>query len=271
MGEVPADSSLRADARRNRARVLAAAQELFAAEGLSVPLSEIAARAGVGAGTVYRHFPTKEALFEAVVVDRLDWLLQETRTLADAEDPGEAFYRLFRVAVERASLNHALCAALAQEGPFVPSPGITSEFRSMLGTLLVRAQRAGAVRDDLDMADVSGLMSGCVAMEQQCAEGRAGRMISVVFDALRPGGHAALPPMPAVTKQEPSRHCGHETELVVEHRDETTAHAGSRCAVCGEPLHPSGTGRPVKYCGATCRQRAHRERRTATNGAVRGR
>ncbi|MFD6451097.1 helix-turn-helix domain-containing protein, partial [Nocardia sp. NPDC060220] len=58
---------LRADARRNRERVLAAAQEAFAAEGISVPLDDIARRAGVGAGTVYRHFPTKEALFTAAI------------------------------------------------------------------------------------------------------------------------------------------------------------------------------------------------------------
>ena len=62
---------MRADARRNRARVLEAARAVFAEEGLAVPLDEIAARAGVGAGTVYRHFPTKEALFEAVVTDRI--------------------------------------------------------------------------------------------------------------------------------------------------------------------------------------------------------
>jgi AcrR family transcriptional regulator len=75
-------SPLRADARRNRARVLEAAQEAFTAEGLSVPLDEIARRAGVGAGTVYRHFPTKEALFEAVVVHRIQGLTEDALTRA---------------------------------------------------------------------------------------------------------------------------------------------------------------------------------------------
>src|SRR5215472_3500974 len=76
---------LRADAQRNRARVLQAARRAFAAEGVSVPLDEIARRAGVGAGTVYRHFPSKEALFEAVVHDRLRQLTEEGRALsADA-------------------------------------------------------------------------------------------------------------------------------------------------------------------------------------------
>ena len=68
---------LRADAARNRARVLEIAYETFAAEGLSVPIDEIARRAGVGAGTVYRHFPTKEALFRAVVESRMRRLIDE--------------------------------------------------------------------------------------------------------------------------------------------------------------------------------------------------
>ena len=84
---------LRADAVRNRAKVLAAASEAFAAEGLAVPLDEIARRAGVGAGTVYRHFPTKEALFEAVITDRLLALAADAEArLASNEDAGEAFF-----------------------------------------------------------------------------------------------------------------------------------------------------------------------------------
>src|SRR5438876_7565800 len=79
---------LRADAQRNRAKVLAAAQEAFAAEGIAVPLDEIARRAGVGAGTVYRHFPTKEALFEAVIADRLEHFAEHATSLGTAEDSG---------------------------------------------------------------------------------------------------------------------------------------------------------------------------------------
>src|SRR5882757_6437486 len=91
--EVPAAGrGLRADARRNRARVLAVAAEVFAAEGLSVPVHEIARRAGVGTGTVSRHFPTKEALIEAIVADRLEWLADQAKSLATAHDPGEAFF-----------------------------------------------------------------------------------------------------------------------------------------------------------------------------------
>src|SRR5260370_4133101 len=82
--------AMRADARRNRARVLEVAQAVFATEGLAVPIDEIARRAGVGAGTVYRHFPTKEALFEAIVISRVERLTEEGGSLASAEDPGPA-------------------------------------------------------------------------------------------------------------------------------------------------------------------------------------
>ena len=87
----PADRPLRADARRNRARVLDVAREVFAAEGLTVPIDEIARRAGLGIGTVYRHFPTKEALFEAIVLDRIERLTALAES-APGADPGEAFF-----------------------------------------------------------------------------------------------------------------------------------------------------------------------------------
>ena len=87
-----ADRPLRADAQRNRDKVLRAAQEAFAASGYGVPLDEIAAMAGVGPGTVYRHFPSKEELFEAVVTARLRDLIAAARGLADDPDPGPAFF-----------------------------------------------------------------------------------------------------------------------------------------------------------------------------------
>src|SRR6188472_2287979 len=78
---------VRADAARNRARVLEIAYETFAAEGLSVPIDEVARRAGVGAGTVYRHFPTKEALFQAVFEDRVRHIVDDGRALVASEGP----------------------------------------------------------------------------------------------------------------------------------------------------------------------------------------
>src|SRR5271156_3785025 len=92
MTEPLAGRPLRADAARNREKVLSAAREAFAESGYGVPLDEIAARAGVGPGTVYRHFPAKEALFEAVATARVEDLLRDARARADADDPGAAFF-----------------------------------------------------------------------------------------------------------------------------------------------------------------------------------
>src|SRR5271156_2374714 len=107
---------LRADARRNRDRVLEAARTSFGAEGWDVSLDEIARRAGVGAGTVYRHFPTKEALFEAVVFDRLAELVEEARALLDDLDPGSAFWSFVERLAREGALKRDLVEALAHEG-----------------------------------------------------------------------------------------------------------------------------------------------------------
>ena len=111
------DRPLRADAARNRARVLEVAYETFAAEGLSVPIDEIARRAGVGAGTVYRHFPTKEDLFRAVVEDRIRRIVDEGRALLAAEDPGEALFAFLRsMVLQWGATDRGLADALAGVG-----------------------------------------------------------------------------------------------------------------------------------------------------------
>src|SRR3954447_18775801 len=104
---------LRADAARNRARVLEVAYQTFAADGLAVPIDDIARRAGVGAGTVYRHFPTKEALFEAVILDRLTRMARYAQSLTTAEDPGAAFFEFLHRLVTGASGSRDLADALA--------------------------------------------------------------------------------------------------------------------------------------------------------------
>jgi AcrR family transcriptional regulator len=243
---VPADPSRRAeleprraDARRNRSRILQAALEAFAAEGRLVPLDDIARRAGVGAGTVYRNFPTKEALFTAVITERFESIIEEARSLADADDPGERFYGFLMWVVERAMFNHAICEALAlEEGIKAFAAGVDEEFNEALEALLRRAQAAGDVRADVDLRDVRALMAGCVAAERlRRAGGPPGRMTALACDSLRPS---------AVTKL-----CD---ETLPPSRNE------SRCEVCGTPLTAARTGRPARFCGAACRQKAHRRR-----------
>ena len=173
---------LRADAARNRARVLDVAFETFAAEGLSVPIDEIARRAGVGAGTVYRHFPAKEDLFLAVIVDRLERIVAEGRALLASGEPGEALFVFLRSMVLEWGTNRGLVDALA--GLDIDLKDIDKPFLAILGELLRAGQQAGTVRPDVGVADVKTLMVGCQAMQGYNGES-AERVIDVVFDGLR--------------------------------------------------------------------------------------
>jgi AcrR family transcriptional regulator len=176
-------TGLRADARRNRAKVLAAAEEAFAADGLAVPLDDIARLAGVGAGTVYRHFPSKEALFQAVVLDRITQFAEEARGLAAADDPGEVFFDYFVRVIKQASLNRALCDALTESTGTGFKADAGDDFRVAFAVLLERAQAAGAVRGDIDGDDLRALIVGCLAVERYAPGSR--HLVRVVVDGLR--------------------------------------------------------------------------------------
>ncbi|MEO3870902.1 helix-turn-helix domain-containing protein [Nonomuraea sp. B12E4] len=180
---------LRADARRNREQVLRIAQEALASDGLTISFDEIARRAGFGVGTVYRHFPTKEALFEAVLLGRIERFVADARAKATAEDAGEAFFGWFAGVVEQASANQALCDMLDSGSGMGFRPGSTLEadFVQALGRLLARAQRAGSVRRDLSQQDVYDLLRGCLTAERRArARGAGGRMAQVICDGMRP-------------------------------------------------------------------------------------
>ncbi|MFI6926927.1 TetR/AcrR family transcriptional regulator [Nonomuraea spiralis] len=181
---------LRADARRNRERVLQIAQEALAADGLTISFDEIARRAGFGVGTVYRHFPTKEALFEAVLLGRVERFVADARALATATDAGRAFFAWFCRVAEQAAGNQALCDLLEGGAGLGLRPGSTLEadFADALGRLLARAQRAGAVRRDLSADDVRDLLRGSLAAERHArGRGAAGRMAAVICDGMRAG------------------------------------------------------------------------------------
>lgn len=179
-----AKPTLRADARRNRARVLAAAQQAFADQGPSVPLDEIARRAGVGAGTVYRHFPSKESLFEAVVLDIVERLSGQARERLAADDPGAAFFEFIEIVAEQAMLNKALCEAIQSTGGgLARSSAPQTEFRTLFGELLVRAQATGAVRGDIGPADLIAVLAGYLAILRASPSGPS--LSRVLTDGLR--------------------------------------------------------------------------------------
>ncbi|MBC6456569.1 TetR/AcrR family transcriptional regulator [Actinomadura sp. HBU206391] len=174
--------TLRADARRNRARVLEVAAEVFATEGLSVPVHEIARRAGVGTGTVSRHFPTKEELFAAILLSRMEQLTIRADALAESEDPGTAFFMFFATLVREGAAHRGLAEALAGAGYDLETTAVRAGYdvTGRLRELLACAQEAGAVRADVAYADVKALMAGCLS---------------------RDGGSAALDPIIAVICQ----------------------------------------------------------------------
>lgn len=176
---------MRADAARNRAKVLEVAYETFAAEGLAVPIDEIARRAGVGPGTVYRHFPTKEALFQAVIEDRVRSIVDGAHALLRA-DPGTALFEFLREVVRTAATDHGIADALSGYGVDLDAaaPGAEAAFLGVLDELLSSAQRVGTVRADVGGAELKALMMVCKSGVGY-GEGVAERVAGIIVDGLR--------------------------------------------------------------------------------------
>ena len=175
---------LRADAQRNREKILRAARDAFATSGYGVPLDEIAALAGVGPGTVYRHFPAKEALFEAVVTARVEDLIDDARARAGDADPGRAFFGFLARIAEEAAAKRDLPDAIAIAG------SLQDDLHAALDLLLHRAQEAGAVRADIKTSDLIVLLKGLLRGLQDEPGGVVDpalrdRVFAVVTDGLR--------------------------------------------------------------------------------------
>ena len=179
------DRPLRADARHNREKILRAAREMFAESGYDVPLDDIAARAGVGPGTVYRHFPAKDALFHAVVAARIEDLIDDAQARARADDPGSAFFGFLARLGEEAAAKRDLPDAIAVAG------SLQDALNAALDVLLRRAQESGAVRADIAAADLIVLLKGMLTSVRDASPGASdpalrGRVLAVLTDGLRP-------------------------------------------------------------------------------------
>ncbi|NKY45310.1 TetR/AcrR family transcriptional regulator [Nocardia cerradoensis] len=249
----PGVPGTRIDARRNRARILAAAQRAFAESGTSVSLAEIARRAGVGAGTVHRHFPTKTDLLEAVLQQRIDRLTARALMLRDDPDPAAAFLGFCAEVVTRTPGNKAMCDLLdADDGwPRMLLRDAGERFHLAVGQLLEAARRAGGVRADLTLADVLAIFTGCVAMQRVSnARDELSRPAALLLAAMRADS--------AVTKPANFSLDRNETTVADANRD-----SGS-CPICGADVAHAETGRPARYCSPACRQKAHRLRRAAS-------
>lgn len=186
----PSCRPMRADAVKNRRRILEAAEEVFAAEGVGVPVDVVAERACVGVGTLYRHFPTKEALFEAIVAARLQDLIDAAQDALDAEDASDAFFSFVKGLAANVSTKHDIFDALSAAGVDMKSRCTEQfdELQSRFGRLLDRAVAVGAVRADVTTTDVIGLVAGACHAAEQPGLGLSSweRMVEVVCDGLRP-------------------------------------------------------------------------------------
>ena len=249
MTAVPAPAaSGRADARRNRELVLRTATRVFAEDGLEVSLGRIARRAGVGAGTVYRHFPSKQILVEAVLTEHFEAMVAAADRWAARAEPAGALIGFLVEVVETSAGRQPVCDALgADRGwPHATLTAATRRFREALNGLLRTAQRAGAVRAELRADDLAALLAGATALRSaHPSRTRGMRLVRVLLDGLR---------------SEPVTEFAAFRDENGEPRHGTGA---GHCVECGTRLRIRAAGRPPRYCGATCRQRAHRRRRRA--------
>lgn len=176
---------MRADAVKNRTLILEAAEEIFAAEGLAVPIDEVAKRAGVGVGTLYRHFPTKEALFEAIVIARIERLLATAKDYAETDDAGEALFSFLRTFSEQAAAKRDLVDALGSAGIDFKSQcsEMIEEMMCTIDALLKRAAAVEAVRTDVSAQEVVNLIAGAC---HACSDDDAlQHIVGVVIDGLQ--------------------------------------------------------------------------------------
>jgi len=166
--------SIRSDARRNRERIVEAARAAFAEQGPDAQIDDIARRAEVGVGTVYRHFPTKDALIAELIRLKLTALRDRARRkLAEGGDPGEAFRSFLReqaaVIAKDAALQQMLWAETAEA--MVPVAPLYDEVNEAVGELIARAKESGAIRADLEVDDVRTFMCGLGAIMAADARG----------------------------------------------------------------------------------------------------
>ena len=193
-GGTPPDGAarrpMRADARRNYQALLSAANAAFIEQGADdASLEEIARRAGVGIGTLYRHFPTRQALLEAVYRDQVEVMSARAEALLADAPPGEALVAWLRALVEfgstKRSLTSGILATLDKDSELVSS--CSAMLRQSATALLSRAQEAGEVRPDANALDLIRLVHA-VSMTVQRGGGDAGqadRMIGLIMDGLR--------------------------------------------------------------------------------------
>jgi AcrR family transcriptional regulator len=177
----------RADAVRNRERVIAAAESAFAELGLDASIDDVAERAGVGRATIYRSFPTKEHLIAGVAIERLTSFSRQATEALDEPDAGAAFRRVLVAIAETQATDRIMLAALRIEGDVAALNEARAGASAALGRLMRRAERQGSLRRDASPEDVRVLLTGLthsLTPEQQRDVAVWRRYANLIADAL---------------------------------------------------------------------------------------
>jgi len=195
----PTERHARADAVRNRERLISAAAAAFTAHGADVPLEDIARGAGVGIGTLYRHFPTRDSLVEAVYRHEVDILCESADRLLDSLPPDRALAEWMQLFVRHVATKRGMLSVLK---PMLSSNAAFFEQTKGRATaaatkLLAAGVAAGAIRPDVDGGDLLRAVGGiCMSTDQERAEA-SDRLVRLLFDGLRHGASGGLAPTPA--------------------------------------------------------------------------
>jgi AcrR family transcriptional regulator len=193
-GTGPAEKPKRADALRNQERLIAAAREMFAEDGTGAAMEAIAKRAGVGVGTLYRNFPQRIDLVEAVYSSDVRELSEAATTVVETLEPWPAVVAFFEAFVRYARTKRTLLGELQQA--FEKNPELRSRSRELIegafDLVIDRAKEAGVIRDDVSGSDVTSLVSP-VCTNSALPPERVERLMSMILDGLRYPAEVATP------------------------------------------------------------------------------
>jgi AcrR family transcriptional regulator len=205
----PVPRALRADAERNRRRILDAARQVFADEGLGVGVDAVARTAGVGVGTLYRRFPTKHDLLAAVIEDGVCRLAEEVELVESLDDPWQAFEATVRAFAETIARDRGFYEVIHGTAEFIPMAR-ESKLRLMesVQRVLTRAQEAGVVRKDLVADDIAVLSQVAARMPRWRVEAQPElwtRYLALGLDGMRPAAATELPHGPPASPLEAAK------------------------------------------------------------------